>query len=111
MPRLAPHNPKNRFEVYRFFNGLSEEGKEGLDRRRTRVSFHTLRHTYASWAVMEGVPLYVVGKAIGHKTTVMNQRFSHLAPESHRAAFEAVARGRQESTGPDKIGARREDTG
>lgn len=37
MVRLAPKNPKDRFEVYRFFNGLSEEAKEGVDRRRTRV--------------------------------------------------------------------------
>ena len=64
---------------------------DGITDTRERVTFHTLRHTYASWAVMAGVPLYVVGKALGHKTTVMTQRYAHLAPESHRAAFEAVA--------------------
>lgn len=37
MLRLAPQNPKDRFEVYRFFNGISEEAKEGLDQRRVRV--------------------------------------------------------------------------
>ena len=65
---------------------------EGLEDPRERVCFHTLRHTYASWAVMAGVPLYVVGKAIGHKTLVMTQRYAHLEPESHRIAFEAVAK-------------------
>jgi integrase len=40
---------------------------EGISDPRERVSFHTLRHTYASWAVMAGVPLYVVGKALGHR--------------------------------------------
>ena len=40
---------------------------------------------------MAGVPLYVVGKALGHKTLTMTARYSHLAPDSHRAAFEAVA--------------------
>jgi integrase len=64
---------------------------EGVSDPRERVSFHTLRHTYASWAVMAGVPLYIVGKAIGHKTMSMTQRYAHLAPESHRVAFEAVA--------------------
>ena len=58
---------------------------------RERVCFHTLRHTFASWAVMAGEPLYKVGKAIGHKSTVMTQRYAHLAPDSHRSAFEAVA--------------------
>ncbi|NOX54227.1 MAG: hypothetical protein GXP27_07245 [Planctomycetes bacterium] len=37
MYTLAPQNPKDRFEVYRFFNGLSEQAKEGLDARRPRV--------------------------------------------------------------------------
>jgi integrase len=64
---------------------------EGIADPREKVTFHTLRHTYASWAVMAGVPLYVVGKALGHKTLVMTQRYSHLAQDSHRAAFEAVA--------------------
>lgn len=40
---------------------------------------------------MAGIPLYVVGKSLGHKTAVMTQRYAHLAPNSHRTAFEAVA--------------------
>lgn len=34
---LPPEKPKDRFEVYRFFNGLSADGKAGLDGGRTRV--------------------------------------------------------------------------
>jgi integrase len=64
---------------------------QGITDSRERVCFHTLRHTYASWAVMAGVPLYVVGQAIGHKSLVMTARYAHLAPDSHRVAFEAVA--------------------
>jgi len=37
MKILGPKNPKDRFDVYRFFNGLSADAKEGLDRRYTRV--------------------------------------------------------------------------
>ena len=38
MPIPAPpEKPKDRFEVYRFFNGLSTEGKSGLDEGRTRI--------------------------------------------------------------------------
>ena len=59
--------------------------------RRQRVTFHTLRHTYASWAVMAGVPIFVVGKALGHKSSVMTERYSHLTQDSSRKAFEAVA--------------------
>jgi hypothetical protein len=37
MKPLAPENPKDRFDIYRFFNGLSSQGKEGLDQRHNRV--------------------------------------------------------------------------
>ena len=42
-----------------------------------KVVFYTLRHTFASWLVMQGVPLYSVGKILGHKTTIMTQRYAH----------------------------------
>ncbi len=66
---------------------------KGISDPRERICFHSLRHNFASWAVMEGIPLYTVGKILGHKTTVMTQRYAHLAPESQRSAFEAVANG------------------
>lgn len=46
-----------------------------------KVVFYTLRHTFASWLVMQGVPLYNVGKMLGHKTTIMTQRYAHLSPD------------------------------
>lgn len=64
---------------------------DGISDRRQRVTFHTLRHTFTSWAIMSGVPLFLVSKAIGHKTTTMTERYSHLAPDSQCKAFEAVA--------------------
>jgi integrase len=45
------------------------------------ASFHTLRHTAASWMVMEGVDLYAVGQILGHKTPRMTQRYAHLSPD------------------------------
>jgi hypothetical protein len=37
MPITAPEAIKDRFEAYRFFNGLAVEGKEGLDAGHTRI--------------------------------------------------------------------------
>jgi integrase len=54
--------------------------------RRQRVVFHSLRHTFASWLVAKGVPLYTVAQLMGHSTIVMTQRYSHLAPDSMRQA-------------------------
>ena len=45
------------------------------------ASFHSLRHTAASWLVMQGVDLYTVGQILGHKTPRMTQRYAHLSPQ------------------------------
>ena len=39
---------------------------------------------------MKGVPLFVAGKALGHKTLTMTERYSHLAPGTLEQAFQAV---------------------
>jgi integrase len=45
------------------------------------ISFHGLRHTWASLSVMSGMPLMVVGKNMGHTDTKMVERhYGHLAP-------------------------------
>ena len=43
------------------------------------VTFHILRHTYASLAVMNGVPIAVVAEQLGHKDTRITERhYAHL---------------------------------
>jgi len=45
------------------------------------ISFHGLRHTWASLSVMGGVPLMVVAKNLGHADTRMVEKhYGHLAP-------------------------------
>ena len=45
------------------------------------ISFHILRHTYASRLVMQGVDLIVVAKQLGHSDTRMVEKhYGHLAP-------------------------------
>ena len=41
---------------------------------------HDLRHTFASWLVMEGVPLFEVSKLLRHASIQMTERYAHLAP-------------------------------
>ena len=45
------------------------------------ISFHGLRHTWASHAVMNGMPLMVVARNLGHADTRMVEKhYGHLAP-------------------------------
>jgi integrase len=56
------------------------------------VGFHTLRHTYASLAVMGGAPLVVVAAALGHADVRMVSRhYGHLAQSYVADAIRASA--------------------
>lgn len=62
----------------------------GLNRdvtdRRARIVFHSLRHTFASWLAIKGVPLQVIGQLLGHSSMKMTQRYAHLCPNTVRDA-------------------------
>ncbi|MGE0038310.1 MAG: tyrosine-type recombinase/integrase [Xanthobacteraceae bacterium] len=56
------------------------------------VGFHQLRHTWASHAVMNGVPLLVVAKNLGHSDTrIVERHYGHLAPSYIADAIRAGA--------------------
>jgi len=64
--------------------------------KRTKITppigFHGLRHTWASLAVMAGVPLLVVAKNLGHRDTRMvEMHYGHLAPSYVADAIRAGA--------------------
>jgi integrase len=43
------------------------------------IGFHQLRHTWASLSIMNGMPLMVVARSLGHASTVMCERhYGHL---------------------------------
>jgi integrase len=56
------------------------------------VNFHCLRHTWASHAVMNGVPLMVVAKNLGHvDTRMVEKHYGHLASSYVADAIRAGA--------------------
>jgi integrase len=59
---------------------------DGITDRRQKVVFHSLRHTFASWLVQMGKPLYTVSQLLGHSDVKMTMRYAHLAPDTQRAA-------------------------
>jgi integrase len=56
------------------------------------VGFHTLRHTWASLAAMNGVPMTVIASVLGHSgTRVTEAHYAHLSPSHIRDAIRAGA--------------------
>ncbi|WP_432736445.1 tyrosine-type recombinase/integrase [Maridesulfovibrio sp. FT414] len=62
----------------------------GVNDRRQKFVFHSLRHTYASWMATKGVPLYVIAELLGHSTQEMANRYAHLCPDQKRDASNLV---------------------
>ncbi|MDE0274258.1 MAG: site-specific integrase, partial [Defluviicoccus sp.] len=56
------------------------------------VRLHDLRHTHASHAVMNGVPVPVVSRMLGHSSTRMTLRYAHLGDREIEQAAERVGR-------------------
>ena len=57
------------------------------------VRLHDLRHNYASHAVMNGVPVPVVSRLLGHRSERMTLRYVHLGDRDVRAAAERIGEG------------------
>ena len=55
------------------------------------VRLHDLRHSFASDALMGGVPLAIVGEMLGHRQPSTTKRYAHLANRVVREALEHTA--------------------
>ncbi|HWG00872.1 MAG TPA: tyrosine-type recombinase/integrase, partial [Trebonia sp.] len=57
------------------------------------ATFHDLRHTFASTALAEGVPISEVSRWLGHKSiTTTVDLYGHLVPEASGRARDALDR-------------------
>ena len=56
------------------------------------VRLHDLRHTHASHAVMNGVPVPVVSRLLGHSNVQMTLRYAHLGDREIEDAAERVGK-------------------
>lgn len=67
---------KNYVSLYKGFKSAVKNADIG------NVRIHDLRHTFASFLIKQGVPLYHVSVLLGHSDTRITQRYAHLAPEN-----------------------------
>jgi integrase len=109
--RYVPMLPELAGELRRFPAVISEERifppKPGATSGRQRVEgsfedllkragikdfrFHDLRHTFASWFMMNGGDLYELAKILGHSNIKMTERYAKLARQ-HIARTGSTAR-------------------
>lgn len=54
------------------------------------IRIHDLRHTFASWLAMKGVPLQQIQALLGHRQISTTLRYAHLNPEVLRGALEKI---------------------
>ena len=63
---------------------------EGITDRRQKVTFHTLRHTFASWLVGSGTDIYHVQELLGHSDLKLTARYAHIGENSLRTAVQRL---------------------
>ena len=59
---------------------------EGVTDRLIKVTFHTLRHTFASWLAMDGINPFHLKELMGHSDLKLTERYSHLSNDALREA-------------------------
>ena len=97
LKELLSHVEKNQDCLYVF----NKNGAKLTDFRRSfhtacrnaglkDMHIHDLRHAFASKMVMGGTSLYITGELLGHRTTQMTKRYSHLVPDTLKKAVDEV---------------------
>ena len=69
------------------------KGKEGVEskgRKRSTLTFHSLRHSFNSALANAGVPVEIRQKLTAHASAKMNERYTHLELETYRDAIAKV---------------------
>ena len=97
LPTIAGMYARSRWQVS---HGLSQIFKranivtsvklEGRKNRTPEATFHSLRHTFVSFAANAGVPLHVVQLIVGHESTAMTRHYYHENIAVLRSAVSAI---------------------
>lgn len=72
------HDLKRPWEHIRHAAGLED------------VRLHDLRHTHASFGVMSGLGLPIIGRLLGHASPLTTARYAHLADDPVRKASDLI---------------------
>ena len=77
----------------RIFKAANITTSVRIEGRRTRTpeaTFHSLRHTFVSFAANAGVPLHIVQSIVGHESTAMTRHYYHENLTALKSAVAAI---------------------
>jgi integrase len=91
--RSTPHTGPyvvagRRGEPYKSLSHAWERTRKLADLEDVRL--HDLRHSFASTAAGRGIPLYTIGKLLGHEDPATTQRYAHLARDVVQEANDQI---------------------
>ena len=58
--------------------------------KRDKLTFHSWRHTYATWLIDSGTDIYTVSQLLRHSTLAMTNRYIHKKDEALRQAARGI---------------------
>ena len=97
LPSVAELYGRSRWQVshelsriFKAANIQTSVRLEGRHRRTPEATFHSLRHTFVSFAANAGVPLHVVQSIVGHESTAMTRHYYHENIAALKSAVAAI---------------------
>lgn len=97
LPNIAAMYGRARWQVshelsriFKVANITTSVMLEGRSRRTPEATFHSLRHTFVSFAANAGVPLHVVQSIVGHESTAMTRHYYHENLTALKSAVAAI---------------------
>jgi len=77
-------------KIFEAANIITSVKLEGRRRKTPEATFHSLRHTFVSFAANAGVPLHVVQSIVGHESTAMTRHYYHENIAALKSAVVAI---------------------
>ena len=97
LPMIAELYGRSRWQVshelsriFKAANIQTSVRLEGRHRRTPEATFHSLRHTFVSFAANAGVPLHIVQSIVGHESTAMTRHYYHENIDALKSAVAAI---------------------
>ena len=99
LPMISEMYARSRWrvnhELAKIFRAAHIETSVRIEGRRYRTpeaTFHSLRHTFVSFAANAGVPLHVIQSIVGHESTAMTRHYYHEDLEALKSAVAVIPR-------------------